>query len=219
MSDFKAKKEVAIEILSQFVCSSCQDVPGPTGVRKNRYACQNGHLVCENCKFGECSCKSKVFIGPMQHVEKILETLQVNLCQKLLHQLTHNMSTDCSLNHKFKYMKFPSSEHGESMLFTEIVSDIQNNLCKQQLLQKEELLTKIYLYSGTIVAISNLDAGMSLRQNVLMNIRNFVFTVKSFVPNGVARRRFCSKILLITLELIIRIGRLWQQKRMKKHFL
>ena len=96
MSDFKAKKEVAVEILSQFVCSSCQDVPGPTGVRKNRYACQNGHLVCENCKFGECSCKSKVFIGPMQHVEKILETLQVNLCQKLLllHQLTHNMTKD-----------------------------------------------------------------------------------------------------------------------------
>ena len=61
MSDFKAKKEVAVEILSQFVCSLCQDVPGPTGVRKNRYACQNGHLVCENCKFGECSCKSKIF--------------------------------------------------------------------------------------------------------------------------------------------------------------
>ena len=29
--------------------------------------------------------------------------LQVNLCQKLLflHQLTHNMTTDCSLNYKF----------------------------------------------------------------------------------------------------------------------
>ena len=81
MSDFKAKKEVAVEILSQFVCSSCQDVPGPTGVRKNRYACQNGHLVCENCKFGECSCKSKSFNGPLQHVEKILETLQWHNCQ------------------------------------------------------------------------------------------------------------------------------------------
>ena len=81
MSDFKAKKEVAVEILSQFVCSLCQDVPGPTGVRKNRYACQNGHLVCENCKFGECSCKSKIFNGPMEHVEKILETLPWHNCQ------------------------------------------------------------------------------------------------------------------------------------------
>ena len=87
MSDFKAKKEVAVEILSQFVCSLCQDVPGPIGVRKNRYACQNGHLVCENCKFGECSCKSKIFIGPMQHVEKILETLQWHNC--------HNFKFGC----------------------------------------------------------------------------------------------------------------------------
>ena len=30
---------------------------------------------------------------------------------------------------------------------TEIVSDIQNNFCTQHVLQKEELLTKIYLYS------------------------------------------------------------------------
>ena len=47
--------------------------------------------------------------------------LQVNLCQKLLflHQLTHNMTTDCS----FQYMKI-----------LEIVSDIQNNLCTQHVL-------------------------------------------------------------------------------------
>ena len=43
--------------------------------------------------------------------------VQVNLCQKLLflHQLTHNMTTDCSLNYKVK--------PGENMLCTEIVSD------------------------------------------------------------------------------------------------
>ena len=34
---------------------------------------------------------------------------------------------------------------GENMLFTEIVTDIQNNFCKQHVLQKKELLTKIYL--------------------------------------------------------------------------
>ena len=41
------------------------------------------------------------------------------------------------------------------MLCTEIVSDIQNNFCKQHVLpkfcKKEELLTKIYLYFFTIV--------------------------------------------------------------------
>ena len=52
-------------------------------------------------------------------------------------------------------MKIPSSEHGENMLCTEIVSDIQNNFCTQHVLphvlQKEELLTKIYLYSVAIL--------------------------------------------------------------------
>ena len=36
---------------------------------------------------------------------------------------------------------------GENMLCTDFVSDIQNNFCTQHVLQKEELLTKIYLYS------------------------------------------------------------------------
>ena len=41
-------------------------------------------------------------------------TVQVNLCQKLLflHQLTHNMTTHCSLNYEWStYMKITSSEH------------------------------------------------------------------------------------------------------------
>ena len=49
-----------------------------------------------------------------------------------------------------KFMKIPSSEHGENMLCTEIVFGIQNNFCTQHVLshvlQKEEVLTKIYLY-------------------------------------------------------------------------
>ena len=44
--------------------------------------------------------------------------LQVNLCQKLLflHQLTHNMTTDCLL-----FMKIVSSEYLQNMLCTQIV--------------------------------------------------------------------------------------------------
>ena len=45
-----------------------------------------------------------------------------------------------------EYMKIPSSQHGENMLCTEIVFDIQNNFCTQHFLQKEKLLIKIYLY-------------------------------------------------------------------------
>ena len=37
-----------------------------------------------------------------------IKEIQVNLCQKLLflHQLTHNMTTDCSLNYQFSTWKF-----------------------------------------------------------------------------------------------------------------
>ena len=37
-----------------------------------------------------------------------LKTIQVNLCQKYLftRQLTHNMTTDCSLNYEFSTRKF-----------------------------------------------------------------------------------------------------------------
>ena len=35
---------------------------------------------------------------------------------------------------QIQYMKIPSSEHEENMLCTEIVFDIQNNLCKQHVL-------------------------------------------------------------------------------------
>ena len=48
--------------------------------------------------------------------------VQVNLCQELLflHQLTHNMTTDCSLNYKFNKRKFQTQtmgEHGVQKLF------------------------------------------------------------------------------------------------------
>ena len=44
--------------------------------------------------------------------------VQVNLCQKFLflHQLTHNMTTDCSL-----FMKIVSSDYLQNILCTQIV--------------------------------------------------------------------------------------------------
>ena len=76
MADFKAKKELAQEILAELACSTCQDVPGPSGDRKNRYVCSNGHMACEACRFQGCFCKSKTFSGPASHVEKILDKVQ-----------------------------------------------------------------------------------------------------------------------------------------------
>ena len=80
MADFKAKKELAQEILAELACNTCQDVPGPIGDRKNRYACSNGHMVCEACRFQECSCKSKIVSGPLSNIEKILDKLQWHHC-------------------------------------------------------------------------------------------------------------------------------------------
>ena len=64
------------------------------------------------------------------------EYVQVNLSQKLLflHQLTHNMTTDCSLNYKFNTWKFQAQNLGRTMLCTENDFDIQNNLCTQHVL-------------------------------------------------------------------------------------
>ena len=45
--------------------------------------------------------------------------IQVNLCQKLLflHQLTRNVTTDCSLNSKFNTWKFQAQTWGEHVVY------------------------------------------------------------------------------------------------------
>ena len=46
-------------------------------------------------------------------------SVQVNLCQKLLflHQLTHNMTTDCSLKYKFNTWKIQAQTLGEHVVY------------------------------------------------------------------------------------------------------
>ena len=65
-----------------------------------------------------------------QYIARKVFMIQVNLCHELLflHQLTQNMTTDCSI-HDYSKLK-----PGENMLCTEIVSDIQNNFCTQLVL-------------------------------------------------------------------------------------
>ena len=82
---------------------------------------------------------------------KCKQRLQVNLCQKLLflHQLTHNMMTDCSLNYKFNTWKFQAQTWGGHVVYRNCFWHSDQFLyttCSPYVLQKEELLTKIYLY-------------------------------------------------------------------------
>ena len=76
--------------------------------------------------------------------------VQVNLCQKLLflHQLTHNMTTYCSLNYKFNTWKLQAQTWGEHVVYRNCFYHSEQFLyttCSPHVLQKEELLTKIYL--------------------------------------------------------------------------
>ena len=50
------------------------------------------------------------------HKNRLHTFVQVNLCQKLLflHQLTHNMTTDCSLNYKFNTWKSQAQNMGRT---------------------------------------------------------------------------------------------------------
>ena len=63
----------------------------------------------------ERCCYRFIFIVHSMIKFKQNQQLQVNLCQKLLflHQTTHNMTTDCSLNYKFNTWKFQAQTLGE----------------------------------------------------------------------------------------------------------
>ena len=77
---------------------------------------------------------------------KVLFQIQVNLCQKFLflHQLTHNMTTDCSLNYKFNtYMKISSLNLGRTCCVQKLFLTFRTIFCTQHVLQKEELQTNI----------------------------------------------------------------------------
>ena len=78
--------------------------------------------------------------------------LQVNLFQNylFLHQLTHNMTTDCSLNYKFNKWKFQAQTGVEHVVYRYCFWHSEQFLCttcSHHVLEKEERLTKIYLYS------------------------------------------------------------------------
>ena len=100
-------------------------------------------------------------------------SVQVNLCQKLLflHQLTHNMTTDFSLNHKFNTWKLQTQTWGEHVVYRNCFWHSEQFLyttCSPHVLQKEELLTKIYLYFKT-KKVGNNDFGI-LRVSLLFAI-------------------------------------------------
>ena len=123
MSDFRGNKEVARQLILDLKCSVCKDVPGNFGVRRNRYVCSKGHLVCEDCKAGDCSCGLKSFNGPVEFVESILEKSQWHYC--------------CHFRHGCQDMFGAQSleDHEKGCIFREIVC--LENKCKKLILFKD----------------------------------------------------------------------------------
>ena len=66
------------------------------------------------------------------------------------------------------------------MLCTEIVSDNQNNFCSPHVLQKEELLTKIYLYQYSYFVQSELDHKIRYI-DILIHIFHYLFYHNNFI--------------------------------------
>ena len=124
-----------------------------------------GRDYCRSVKNMRCSA-----IDKKRASDKIYFTIffvQVNLCQKLLflHQLTHNMTTDCSLNYKFNTWKFQAQTWGEHVVYRNCFWHSEQffyTTCSPHVLQIEELLTKIYLY---LIPNYNWRGHLSVDQN------------------------------------------------------
>ena len=62
------------------------------------------------------------------------------------------MMTNCSLNYKFNTWKFQAQTWGEHVVYRNCFWHSEQflyTMCSPHVVQKEELLTKIYLYLGT----------------------------------------------------------------------
>ena len=62
------------------------------------------------------------------------------------------MTTDCSLNYKLNKWKFQAQTWGEHVVYRNCFWHSEQflyTMCSPHVVQKEELLTKIYLYLGT----------------------------------------------------------------------
>ena len=151
------KKELTQEILAELACSTCQDVPGPTGARKNRYVCSNGHMVCEGCRSQECSCKSKIVSGPVSHVEKILDKLQWYHCGHFKHGCRNVIEAKNLDEHEkaciFREINCPDSSCEEQVLFKDFNEHVNNDhkVWALNLATKIDGKTFNVMYAGSVV--------------------------------------------------------------------
>ena len=124
--------------LTQNWCGSCWKILKWYLIHSQRYGSYDEMLLWETGR--NYACAFKFAHASICHCTLILlghthsNLLQVNLCQKysFLNQLTHYMTTDCSLIYDFSTRKIQV----QNMLCTKIVFcfGIQNNFCTQHVL-------------------------------------------------------------------------------------
>ena len=75
--------------------------------------------------------------------------LHVNLCQMplFLHQLTHNMTTDCSLNYRFNIWKFQAQTWGQHVVYRNFFWQFLYTTCSPHVLHKEESFWQRFTYT------------------------------------------------------------------------
>ena len=114
---------LGVSLTVEIVTAICETMSGPApglSVRRNKISCpeapiRHNDMVTKTFprttwrarswfNFWNLPGISVMYTNPSESKKDLEEALvQVNLCQKLLslHQLTHNMTTYCSLNYKF----------------------------------------------------------------------------------------------------------------------
>ena len=84
----------------------------PSSLKSSQLRADKCHAFCH------CRLSISTIVNTLLRVNTrslLSSEVQVNLCQKLLflHQLSHNMTTHCSLNYKFNTWKFQAQTWGE----------------------------------------------------------------------------------------------------------
>ena len=133
MSDFKASKDAAQYLMSNLACSICEDLPGSIADRKNRYACCNGHIVCEKCILDKCSCESETFSGPLSLLKKMIEESTWHYCCNFKRGCLNLIEAGNLDEHQktciYRQIICPGNETGchEQVSFKDILDHVEND--------------------------------------------------------------------------------------------
>ena len=88
-------------------------------------------MVCDECKIRECTCKSKTLVGPLTHIEKVLDKLQWHYCSHFKHGCRDLVEARNLEDHEktciFRKINCPDFDCENQVLFKDINDHIIND--------------------------------------------------------------------------------------------